>query len=90
MGYSIEATDDGCYLGTTVLVNKLGLRDQEELNRAERILVSVHAVEIEANPPTEPFSLELYCGLHRKLFGDLYDWAGELRTIDLSKKGTAF
>lgn len=90
MGYSIEATEDGCYPGTTVLVNKLGLRNQEELNRAERILVSVHAVEIEADPPTEPFSLALYCELHRKLFGDLYDWAGEMRTIDLSKKGTVF
>ena len=84
MGYSIEATEDGCYPGTTVLVNKLGIRDQKELDRAERILVALHAVEIEQNPPTAPFDLALYCDLHKRLFGDLYDWAGELRRIYLS------
>ena len=32
----------------------------------------------------------LSTALHRALFQDLYDWAGELRTINLSKKGTSF
>ena len=28
--------------------------------------------------------------LHRQLFSDLYDWAGELRSVDISKGGTRF
>ena len=31
-----------------------------------------------------------YRAIHRQLFDTLYDWAGEYRTIDISKKGTAF
>ena len=89
MAYSIGSSQDGCYPGTTVLINKLGLRDQAALDQAERISVTLRAAELESNSCTEPFTFEFYCDLHRALFRDLYDWAGELRTIDLSKKGTA-
>ena len=90
MAYSIESTQDGCYPGTTVLINKLDLRDQTALDQAERISVTLHAAELEATTYTEPFTFDFYCSLHRDLFQDLYDWAGELRTINLSKKGTNF
>ena len=90
MAYSISSTQDGCYPGTTVLINKLGLRDQAALNQAERISVTLHAAELESRSCSEPFTIEFYCALHRELFRDLYPWAGELRTIDLSKKGTRF
>lgn len=36
------------------------------------------------------FGFENYKGLHRVLFEDLYDWAGQLRTIALSKTATVF
>ena len=90
MSYSIESTQDGCYPGTTVLINKLDLRDQVALGQAERISVTLHAAELEAKTYAEPFTFSFYCSLHRALFQDLYDWAGELRTINLSKKGTSF
>ncbi len=87
MGYSIETSQDGCYPGTTVLKNKLGLT---ALNNAELIAVTARAAALEANPPKQPFSFDLYCNIHRQLFGDLYDWAGTVRQINLSKKGTQF
>lgn len=90
MAYSIKSAQDGCYPGTTVLINKLGLKDQEALNQAERISVTLRAAELEANTFTEPFTFGFYRSLHKVLFADLYDWAGELRTIDISKKGTRF
>ena len=31
-----------------------------------------------------------YLAIHRFLFEDIYDWAGELRTVEISKKGTTF
>ena len=36
------------------------------------------------------FDFEHYKAIHRFLFSDLYDWAGEVRTVNISKKGTQF
>ena len=36
------------------------------------------------------FDLEHYKSIHKFLFEDLYSWAGELRKINISKKGTNF
>lgn len=90
MSYSVTSTNDGCYEGTTVLVNKLGLKNQEALDRVESIAFIVHSTEIEGEQTDEPFTFDFYCSLNKRLFGDLYDWAGELRTVDFSKKGTVF
>ena len=87
MSYSIDATQDGCYPETTVLINKLDLHSQDALDQAERIYVTLRATELEAKIYTEPFTFDFYRSLHKSLFQDLYDWAGELRTINLSKKG---
>ncbi len=90
MGYSLTDSAENCYPGTTVLINKLNIRSQEALDDVERVLVGLHTIELEREPPAEPFSFPFYLDLHRKLFGDLYEWAGELRTVDISKKGTVF
>jgi cell filamentation protein len=37
-----------------------------------------------------PYDLAYLKQLHHSLFGELYDWAGEIRTIDLSKGSTRF
>lgn len=90
MAYTIDAIQDNCYPGTTVLVNKLGLKDQALLDKAEIVSVSLRAMEIEENPDSSPFTFEYYRSIHHHLFGDIYDWAGELRKTDISKKGTVF
>lgn len=90
MAYSITASHDSCYPGTTILINKLGIKDQHALDEAERIAVTYHAARLEAAPPNGPFTFDYYRMLHQQLFSDLYDWAGTLRSIDLSKKGTHF
>ena len=90
MSYSITSSDDSCYPGTTVLINKLGIREEKELAEVEKLYLSALFSEVEENPPSAPFTFAFYRSLHRKLFGDLYEWAGELRNVDLSKKGTRF
>ena len=87
MAYSITSTDAGCYPNTSVLINKLGLQTQEALDEAERIAVTFRSVEREKTEDSSPFTFEFYCKLHEHLFSDIYEWAGTLRTIDLSKKG---
>lgn len=37
-----------------------------------------------------PYDLEYLKGLHKKLFSELYEWAGELRSVNIFKGDTAF
>lgn len=90
MAYSISATDDHCYPGTTVLINKLDIRDQEKLNEAELFIVSVKSLQFEMEPFPEDLDFAYYKRLHQFIFGELYDWAGSVRSIDISKQRTRF
>ena len=90
MSYSMDSSGESCYPGTTVLINKLGIREQTILTDTEQTIASLHSIEIENSPPSEPFTFEFYCSLHRRLFSDIYDWAGQLRTVNISKQTTRF
>ena len=90
MSYSITDLSADCYPETTVLVNKLGIRSQEALDDLERVVTGIHTVEIVKEQSEEPLSFAFYRNLHKRLFGDLYEWAGELRKVDMSKQGTSF
>ena len=90
MSYSITDLSADCYPETTVLVNKLGIRSQDALDDLERVVTGIHTVEIVKEQSEEPLSFAFYRNLHKRLFGDLYEWAGELRKVDMSKQGTSF
>lgn len=80
--------DPYCYPGSSTLKNRLGLLDDALLSEAEREMSSVAANEIDFSPP--PYDLGYLQRIHQRLFADLYDWAGELRSIDIAKGGTRF
>lgn len=40
--------------------------------------------------PAGDFDLEHLCAIHRHLFQDIYDWAGELRSVEINKEGHQF
>lgn len=90
MAYSIDSTTDGCYPGTTCLVNKLGIQDELALAETEAAVVLGKASLLDQQPIPSVFDFDHYKRIHQFLFCDLYDWAGQIRTINLSKKGTAF
>ena len=90
MPYSMESLKDNCYDGTTCLVNKLNIRDEKVLQQVESSITLVKFSYLMSNPLPGSYDFEYYREIHRYLFGDLYDWAGEIRTINLSKKGTSF
>ena len=90
MSYSIEASSDGCYEGTTCLINKLNIRDEELLKKTESAITLAKISYLNLNPLPGAYDFAHYRAIHRFLFEDLYEWAGELRTANLSKKGTAF
>ena len=88
--YSIDGCQWNCYPGTTVLINKLGIKDQSELDAVEKQITLLRGIQAEQQTEFRNVDFDFYKGLHRLLFGDLYDWAGCLRTINISKKGTVF
>lgn len=90
MGYSIEASGDNCYSNTTCLINKFDIRDDKKLSEIEAEITFAKAAVLESEIVEPPFDFEYYKSIHRFLFEDLYEWAGELRKVDISKKGTVF
>lgn len=80
--------DAYCYPGSPVLRNKLDIRDEPTLSEAEQQLSAIAADNVEFSPP--PYSLAYLRNIHRVLFSDLFEWAGELRTVGMSKQATRF
>ncbi len=90
MGYSIDPISANCYEGTTCLINKFDVRNEEQLASLEATITHAKTTLLESQPAKPPLDFDYYKSIHRFLFEDLYGWAGELRTVDISKKGTAF
>lgn len=79
--------DPYCYPGTTVLKNKLKLKTQKELDEFEAEITAQRAEEpLPAGNLTYPH----YRAIHKHLFQDVYDWAGKIRTVRISKGGSMF
>ena len=90
MAYSLNPSTDNCYEGTTCLVNKLSIRDEEKLAEIEAQITFAKAVMLEASPIDGDFGFEHFKKIHEFLFCDLYEWAGQVRTVNISKKRTKF
>ena len=88
--YRVEGCQWNCYPDTTVLINKFDIRDQSELDSVEKQITLLRGTQAEQETDFVNVDFDFYKSLHKLLFGDLYDWAGTLRTINISKKGTVF
>jgi cell filamentation protein len=77
-------TDKYCYPGTTVLKNKLDLRNPEELHAFEAEVSDARADE---ELPAGDLDFQHFKAIHRHLFQDVYDWAGEARDVRIAKDG---
>ncbi|MDF1480359.1 Fic family protein [Leifsonia sp. H3M29-4] len=75
------------YPGTDILRNKLDLRDERALE-AERFLARRRADQVRAGLIEIPrtYDLSHYLAIHKALFQDVWDWAGEIRTVTTAKK----
>ena len=81
-----EETDNiYCYPGTKVLINKFGIKDKEKLEAVELDLAGLRILELKDNPIKGSFDLEHLKSIHKYIFQDIYNWAGQLRTIEISK-----
>lgn len=83
-----DAFDDpNCYPGTTVLKNLLNIQDQDTLDAFE---VEISTLRAEEPLPEGVFDTAHYRAVHHHLFQDVYDWAGQYRTVRTSKGGNSF
>ena len=85
-------SDSDPYLdpATGVLKNRLEIADGAILEQAEADLVAARSYELSGAPLKGHFDLTHPQAINRHLFGDLYEWAGQLRTIDISKGSSRF
>ena len=74
-----------CYPGTDILRNKLDIHDHEKLHIYERKLTMLRLRELIKRPMEGNFDLEYLQAIHRYIFQDIYDWAGELRKVEIAK-----
>jgi cell filamentation protein len=79
--------DPYCHPGTSVLKNRLGLRDQSELDAFEAFITAQRGEE---PLPRGRLGRAHYRAIHRHLFQDVFDWAGRLRTVRVAKGGSMF
>ena len=73
-----------------VLKNKHHIQDEKLLEELERITIATRIVQLRENPIKGNFDLAHLRKIHRHLFQDIYDWAGKIRTVDISKGNSRF
>lgn len=72
--------------GTITLKNKLNITDLDELKEKEAEISFEKLVELYENPIQGDFDADHLKQIHRYLFSDLYEWAGEYRYVDMQKE----
>lgn len=77
--------DPYCYPNSRTLKNKLNIHDFDRLWEAERRLSKYREVELLNSGINGRFNFEHLKRIHEYLFQDIYDWAGEVRTVDIAK-----
>lgn len=76
-----------------ILQNKLGLTSEAELARAEEKLSKIRALELYDTGLLDTFEVGTFKGLaaiHKCLFGDVYEFAGQMRTVNIAKGNFRF
>ncbi len=77
----------------TVLTNKLGITDSAKLAKEEERISKRKAKELFENGMLDKLQAGTFSSLkaiHKYLFEDIYDFAGEIRTVNLSKGNFRF
>jgi len=88
--YYVSDKDAGVSKG--ILKNKLGIKSKKQLDHAETLLLTdtyTHFFELLRKGKVK-FDLFLLFSIHKYFFGTLYDWAGKVRTVNISKDDMFF
>jgi cell filamentation protein len=86
----MDAWDAYFWPDSDVLKNKPGLTDAKALRDFEYGVSRQRTQELRASPVHGRFDAPHFRAIHRHLFQDVYEWAGEYRTVEFSKGSSAF
>ena len=78
MKIDIYSDDNG------VLINKFGLKDAGQLKELESLIVSSRVMFLREQTFAK-CDFATLCKIHKELFGQIYEWAGTIRTVDIAK-----
>lgn len=74
------------YEGTDVLKNLLDIRDRKLLEDAEADYVTFRLKEIAINPLPGNYDYDHLLRMHKYIFQDIYEWAGQQRKLNIYKE----
>ena len=83
--YDYEWDVEYCYPDSNVLKNKLNITNSEDLAIAEREITSIKLAYAKQNIIEGDFDFSHLKKIHKFLFEDIYEWAGEIRYVNISK-----
>ncbi|HDS3817227.1 Fic/DOC family protein [Morganella morganii] len=77
--------------GDDVLENKLQLSETNDINDAELVLLEkLYKIVFSTAFPAGKITVPLIKQWHRQWLGNIYDWAGQIRTVNISKDNFIF
>jgi hypothetical protein len=79
--------DPYVYPGTNVLKNLRDLRDPGSLATYEAIATIRRIEQLTRQRVTGKFDVKHLQAIHRHIFQDVFDWAGNFRTVNISRSG---
>lgn len=77
--------DPYLYKNTNILINKFNIKDEDTINSLEADFSSSRLKDIIQEGIEGDFDLQHLLNVHYTIFQDIYDWAGEIRVIDIEK-----
>jgi len=83
-----DGRDPYLYPGLNVMRNRLGIRQAERLAQAAYELTALRAATLPLGPSAR--GLPHLCAIHRHLYQDVFDWAGQIREVDIYEGDTRF
>ncbi|ENY8332330.1 TPA: hypothetical protein ACKONR_000399 [Clostridioides difficile] len=73
------------YKNTSVLKNKLDIKDKNQLEDFEIFITYTKFLNVDEVMQSREFNFDYIKDVHKHIFGDIYDWAGEPRKINIEK-----
>ncbi|HFZ8996232.1 TPA: putative adenosine monophosphate-protein transferase Fic [Citrobacter freundii] len=80
--------DPYLYSGLNVMRNRLGIRQAERLMQAAQQFTALRVATLPLGPAAP--GLPHLCAIHRYLYQDVFEWAGDIREVDIYQGDTRF
>jgi|APCry1669190288_1035285.scaffolds.fasta_scaffold13221_2 cell filamentation protein len=78
------------YPDCSVLKNIPEIKNEQELASFEKLAVANRLEEAHQFALNKPIKFNLWQNIHRILFQDIFDWAGQIRTVQMCKNNSIF